>query len=153
MYQIVSGDRLNERGLAIAARAEYRTLNGICAATANDHINRAMLARVFTRRRAARYRIRHLAEPALLFGGGQWTNLFLKQFLRRGHAFHNLAVEQSAKRAHVSHLRVILVPDGMGETSPGQSELSLNAAGHNHVIASGTRPRPVRVLFQIISVG
>ncbi len=153
MYQIVSGERLNKRSLAIAARAKYRTLDRICAATPNDYINRAMLARVLARRRDARHRIRHLAEPAFLFGGRQWTNLLLEQFLRGGYAFHNLAVEQSAKRAHVRHLRMILVPDGMGEPSPRQSELSLNAAGYDDVIASGTRPRLVGVLFEKVSVG
>src|SRR5271157_5439494 len=153
VYQVVGRERLNQCGLAIAACAEYHTLYGICAATASDHINRAMLTRIFPRRCTTLHRTRHLTELSFLFGGGQWTDLLLEQFLRRRHAFHNLPVEQSAKRSHIGYLGMILVPDRMGETSPRQSELSLDAAGYDDVIAGGAGPGFVRVLLQVVSVG
>ena len=42
VYQIVGGERLNERGLTITTGAKYHALQGIRASTADDYINRAM---------------------------------------------------------------------------------------------------------------
>ena len=122
LHQIVSRESLNECGLAIATRAKYHALNRVCASTASDYIDGAVLTRIFSRWRTTGHRIRHLGKLSFLFGRRQRTNLLLEQFLGCGHALHDLAIEQPSKRPHVRHLRMILVPDRMREPSPGQGK-------------------------------
>src|SRR6266702_4573030 len=108
------GERLDQSGLTVAAGAEDFTTNVSSRATPLDHVNGALLARIFPGRRACLYRVRHFSQLFLLLSLRQGPDLFLKHFLGGGDAFHDLAVEKTSNRAHIRDLGMILKPDRLG---------------------------------------
>src|SRR6266478_2523075 len=151
--QVMRSECLDQSRLAVTAGAEYNAAYVIGRAPALDHVNRALLARIFPGRRARLYGVRHFCELVLLLGLGQRPDLFFKHFLGGGHAFHDLAIEQAAYGAHIRDLGMVLKPNRLGKSAPWERELGWDIARNTDFIATRARPWLVTISFQIVGFG
>src|SRR5712692_2298404 len=90
-----------------------------------------------------------ISAPAPVSEG---ADILFEVFLRGENRFRDLPVQQSAQRADVGHLRVMLVPHRVGKAAPWQSELRPDDCRHGDFMGHGAGPGLVPVLFQIVGV-
>src|SRR5215469_5348022 len=121
--QVVSRKGLDEACLTVAACAENDALCRCRSASSDYQVDRSLLARVFARRSPGLHRAGHFCEPLFLFGLGQRANLVFVMFFGCQHVSHEPAVENSADGFHVRDLGMVLEPERMRKSAPGQSKL------------------------------
>src|SRR5580704_13534829 len=147
----MSCERLDEPRLPVAASAENCDLRRRRRAASRYEIDRAVFARVFTRRSPALHGARHFGEPSFLLRFRKRTNLFFVVLLGGEDVRHERAIENSTQGSNIGHLWMVLEPHRMRKASPREDQLRFGGTRHGCLVAGGPRPGPIAILLEVQS--
>src|SRR5260370_17179044 len=89
-------------------------------------------------------------RPSWALVEGRRATVFVEMFLGGEDILHDFAIEDAAERPNICDLRVVLEPDWVRKTSPGEGELRLDQAGDHDFVRGGAGPLLVLIPFEVI---